>query len=323
MAGFERFLSPMRLPISPLPHVFSESVLHLGFAIFPLSLGKREDPIAMLLDQPAFASYIMGRMKKLAFSLICCISCLSQTTTTHRTIRVVAHRGEHLHAPENTIAAFRGAVQAGADYFETDVRSTSDGKLVLMHDATVDRMTNGQGEVAAMTHEAIRGLEVGLKMGSNWAGTQVPTFDEALTFAREHSIGVYVDSKRLSARDAVDAIARNGMQDRVVVYGGATYLKEVAALNSKLRVTPEAVNAATLKSLMETLPLKVVAFDAKDFNDETIAVARSAGADIFVDRLGPADNPASWQDAIDRGATGIQTDKPAELVQYLKKNGYR
>jgi glycerophosphoryl diester phosphodiesterase len=265
----------------------------------------------------------MVRMKKLVFLLICCISCLAQTAGTHRTIRVIAHRGEHLHAPENTLAAFRGAVEAGADYFETDVRTTSDGKLVLMHDSTVDRMTNGQGDVASMTYEAIGALEVGLKMGPNWAGTRVPTFDEALRFAREHGIGIYVDSKRLTARDAVDAIARHGMQDRVVVYGGAAYLKDVAALNPKLRVMPEANNAATLKSLLETMSLKVAAFDAKDFTDETIAVAHAAGVDIFVDRLGPADNPSSWQDAIDRGAAGIQTDKPAELVRYLKERGYR
>jgi glycerophosphoryl diester phosphodiesterase len=66
-----------------------------------------------------------------------------------------------------------------------------------------------------------------------------------------------------------------------------------------------------------------VKVSAKDFNDETIAVARAARIDIYVDRLGPADSPATWQDAIDRGATGIQTDHPAELVLYLKSKNYR
>lgn len=235
---------------------------------------------------------------------------------------VIAHRGEHLRHPENTLAAFQAAIDAGADFFELDVRTTADGKLVLMHDGNVDRMTNGKGDVALMNFDDIRKLEVGLKMGPQWAGTRVPTFDEALNLAHG-KIGIYVDSKRISAQDVVDALTRTDMLDKVVIYGGARYLKDVVTLQPKLKAMPEAQNPATLKSLLESMPLKVVAFDAKDFNDETIAVARAAGVDIYVDRLGAADNPEMWQDAVDRGAAGIQTDKPAELVQYLKQKGLR
>lgn len=237
-------------------------------------------------------------------------------------IIVISHRGEHLHHPENTIPAFEAAVAAGADFFELDVRTTSDGKLVLMHDSTVDRMTNGKGAVSALTFDEIRKLEVGLKLGPEFAGTRVPTFDEALAYAHG-KIGVYVDSKHISPHDAVDALTRHGMLDHVVVYGGRNYLKEVSTLEPKLKVMPEADNPATLRSLLDLLPLKVAAFDAKDFTDETISIAKEANVAIYVDRLGLADNPAGWQDAIDRGAAGIQTDHPAELVEYLKSKNYR
>jgi glycerophosphoryl diester phosphodiesterase len=237
-------------------------------------------------------------------------------------IVVIAHRGEHLHHPENTLPAFQAAVDAGADFFELDVRTTSDGVLALMHDESVDRMTNGKGSIGNMTFEEVRKLEVGLKMGPQFAGTRVPTFDDALAFARG-KIGIYVDSKRVSASAAVAAIERYDMQDHVVIYGGAGYLKEVSTLRPKMKVMPEAGNPATLRSLMEALPLKVAAYGAGDFNDETIAVARQAKLDIYVDRLGAADTESFWQEAIDRGATGIQTDHPAELVVYLKSKGYR
>lgn len=237
-------------------------------------------------------------------------------------IVVIAHRGEHLRHPENTIAAFQAAVEAGADFLELDVRTTSDGKLVLMHDESVERMTNGKGLIGNLTFDEIRKLEVGLKMGPQFAGTRVPTFDEALGFARG-KIGIYVDSKRISAGDAVAAIERQEMQDHVVIYGGAKYLKEVSALRPKMKVMPEAGSPATLKSLLEALPLMVAAYGAGDFNDETIAVARQAKLDIYVDRLGSADSEFFWQDAVDRGATGIQTDHPVELVAYLKSKGYR
>ena len=235
---------------------------------------------------------------------------------------VISHRGEHLHHPENTMAAFQGAVDAGADYFELDVRTTSDGKLVLMHDATVDRMTGGKGEIAKMTFEDLRKLEVGENLGPGFAGNHIPTFDEALAFARG-KIGVYIDSKQISAADAVAAVKRHDMEDHVVVYGNPNYLKQVGALSPWMRLMPEARNPDVLRGLLDALPLKVAAFDASDFNDPTIAVARAAKIDIYVDRLGAADNPTGWQDAIDRGAAGIQTDHPAELVEYLKSKGMR
>ena len=113
------------------------------------------------------------------------------------------------------------------------------------------------------------------------------------------------------------------MTDRVVIYGGAAFLKEVAALKPGLKVMPEAGSAAQLSSLIESLHLRIAAFDAKDFLDPVIETARRAGVAIFVDRLGAADNEQGWQDAIDRGAAGIQTDHPAELAAYLKSKGYR
>jgi glycerophosphoryl diester phosphodiesterase len=234
-----------------------------------------------------------------------------------RQIVVISHRGEHLHHPENTMPAFRAALEAGADFIEVDVRTTSDGKLVLMHDDTVDRRTNATGAVKDMTLEQVRGLDAGVKSGAEFAGTKVPTFDEALAFARG-KIGVYVDTKRASAADIVAALERHDMQDHVVIYGGFEYLAQVAALRPRIKVMPESVNATIVKKLIAELKPQVIAFGARDFTDEIIGLARDAKAGIYVDRLGDADRPEMWQDAVDRGATGIQTDRPAELVQYLR-----
>lgn len=255
---------------------------------------------------------------RLLVLLTLCVALSAQS----KRIVVIAHRGEHLRHPENTIAAYQGAVDAGADYIEVDVRASSDGKYVLMHDRTVDRMTNGRGAVSDLTFDRLRSLEAGLKMGPEWAGTRIPTFDEALAFAHGR-IGIYVDAKNISAAGTIAAIERHNMQNRVVIYGSFPYLKEIVSQRRTWRVMPEAQNPETLRAMLAEVPLKVVAFSAHDFNDETIAVARAAKADIYVDRLGTADTPAHWQDAVDRGATGIQTDHPAELVEYLKSKGYR
>ena len=76
--------------------------------------------------------------------LLFIIAAAAPAQTRH--VVAISHRGEHLHHPENTMPAFHEAIRLGADYFEVDVRTTADGKLILSHDATVNRCTNGQGE---------------------------------------------------------------------------------------------------------------------------------------------------------------------------------
>jgi glycerophosphoryl diester phosphodiesterase len=222
--------------------------------------------------------------------------------------------------PENTLPAFQAAIDAGADFFELDVRTTSDGRLVLMHDQTVDRTTNGKGAVRELKFDQIRALDAGARFGPKFTGTKVPAFEEALNLAHG-SIGIYVDCKEIAPADLVAALAKADMLDKVVVYGGRAFLKGVLALRPSLRVMPEADDAATLAELLADLNPHVVAFDAQDFKDDVIAIAKQAHIEIYVDRLGPADKTPNWQDAIDRGAAGIQTDRPAELVQYLRSHG--
>lgn len=233
---------------------------------------------------------------------------------------VISHRGEHLSHPENTLPAFEAAIDAGADYFELDVRTTSDGHLVLMHDGRVDRTTNGTGYVREMTLDQIEALDAGVKFGPKFEGTKPPAFEEALRLAHGR-IGVYVDCKQIAPADLVAALEHADMSDKVVIYGGAGFLKHVLELRPGLKVMPEADDASTSTRLIADLKLRVVAFDAGDFKDDVIAIARRAGVEIYVDRLGAADSIEHWRDAIDRGATGIQTDHPAELVAYLRSRG--
>jgi glycerophosphoryl diester phosphodiesterase len=90
-----------------------------------------------------------------------------------------AHRGDPTHAPESTLPSFRRAVELGAPMVELDVHLTADGHLVVMHDATVDRCTNGAGAIADMTLAQIKALDAGSRFAPEFAGETVPTFAEA------------------------------------------------------------------------------------------------------------------------------------------------
>jgi glycerophosphoryl diester phosphodiesterase len=232
-------------------------------------------------------------------------------------ISVISHRGEHLAHPENTLPAFQAAIDAGADYFELDVRTTADGRLVLIHDETVDRTTNGKGRVRDLTFDQIRSLDAGSNFDQKFNATKVPSLEEALALAHGR-IGVYVDCKVIAPMGLVAALEKTDMLDKVVIYGRPGFLKQLQTLRPFLKVMPEADSVGTLKQLVGDLHPNVVAFDAGDFKEEVINVARQSQIAIFVDRLGTQDHLASWRDAIDRGASGIQTDHPAELVDYLR-----
>src|SRR5260221_13408647 len=130
---------------------------------------------------------------------------------------VISHRGDHNAITENTLAAYQKAIDGGADFFELDIRTTSDGRLLLMHDSKLDRTTNGAGELRSLTFDQLRALEVK-------GGHRIPTFLEALELAKKGKCGVYVDIKQASAEDIVATVEAAGMQDRVVLYGGVNYL---------------------------------------------------------------------------------------------------
>ena len=239
-----------------------------------------------------------------------------------RHIVAISHRGEHLHHPENTIPAFEEAIRLGADFIEVDVQTTSDGKLVLSHDATVNRCTNGQGKVSELTFDQIEALDAGIKSGPEFAGTRIPTFDQVLRLARG-KIGVYVDVKSASPQELVSHIEGQGMTDHVVIYCNLGIAKQLQQLNPRLRVMPEATDVAHAKLLIEQLHPKVIAFGASDFKPEVIAAVKEGHTEIYVDLMGATDAPEGWQSAIDAGADGIQTDRPGTLVEYLKQKGYK
>jgi glycerophosphoryl diester phosphodiesterase len=115
-----------------------------------------------------------------------------------------------------------------------------------------------------------------------------------LEFARG-KIGVYIDAKPISAADLVAAVRKFGMEDQVVVYGSMALHRGVQKMEPRIKVMPEAGSVANASRFMGELRPRVVAFDARDFRDEIIAVAREAKAGIYVDRLGTADTPDSWK----------------------------
>lgn len=101
-------------------------------------------------------------------------------------IAVAAHRGNSMYFPENTMSAFRSAASLPIDMIEIDLHMTKDGQLILMHDHTVDRTTDGSGLIREKTLKETKMLDAGSWKGEAFKGEQVPTFEEFLFFMRAY-----------------------------------------------------------------------------------------------------------------------------------------
>lgn len=108
---------------------------------------------------------------------------------------LIAHRGGAAEAPENTLAAFRHALSLGIRRFELDVQMSRDGALVVIHDQTVDRTTNGTGEVGSLLLEELLRLDAGSWFGSEYQGERIPTLREVLEYCATHDAGLLIELK--------------------------------------------------------------------------------------------------------------------------------
>lgn len=131
-----------------------------------------------------------------------------------------AHRGLAPGQPENTLTAFNHAIDMGVAIIELDLRSTADGAIVVMHDPTVDRTTDGSGALAGMSFEQVRRLDAGRKAGAAFAGERVPSYDEVLALAAARPVRLLLDIKDGRRMDLAEVIARakaRGVADRIVI----------------------------------------------------------------------------------------------------------
>lgn len=150
----------------------------------------------------------------------------------------IAHRGASGNFPENTVCAFRAAIDAGAEMCELDVQLSRDGAIVVIHDETVERTTDGKGEVAELTLEELKRLDAGAKFkGGAVKGERIPTLDEVFS-ATSGKCGLNIELKAGGLEHQVAQImqARNALADSIVSSFDWEYLKNIQQLHFNIRV---------------------------------------------------------------------------------------
>jgi glycerophosphoryl diester phosphodiesterase len=180
-------------------------------------------------------------------------------TMTAASPLIVAHRGYSALAPENTLAAYRMAIEAGAPAAECDVYCTKDGQVVLLHDPTIDRTTDGTGPVTELTLEQVKALDAGAWKGEAFVGERIPTLAETLALTR--------GKLRL-----VIEVKQPGIAARVV-----ETIREAEAMGDVTLISFSADTCRQLRDLEPTLPVGWLTGGCKENDpDEADTLIRTA-----------------------------------------------
>ena len=231
--------------------------------------------------------------------------------------QVIAHRGDSAHAPEDTLSAFQGAVQSGADWLEMDVQRTRDGRLVVIHDATVDRTTDGSGNVADLTFDEIRSLKIG-------DGERVPTFDEAIRLAKAAGVGLFPEAKSGGQdpgiyTEMVAALQQEGYLPQTILQSfDHQGLEAIAGANPGLIACP--LYGLWHLSLSEVRPdsAKTVCPMAEMvlLNPWMVRQAHQDGRLVYA-WFGVIENPLTMRILLALGVDGLIVDDPSALAKIV------
>ncbi len=249
--------------------------------------------------------------------------------------RVMGHRGAAGVAPENTLESFRAAVAAGADVLEMDVHATSDGHLVVIHDPTVDRTTDGVGEVRGMTLAALQRLDASARFtpeagetAADFAGPlRVPTLEEVLVAFPHALFNIELKQEAPSVEEAFIAMLdRHGARARTLIAAeNASIMRRLRELAPDMLSGMSAedafgmlmpADAATYRSPGYALQVPVTFGDMPIITKETIARAHALGMEVHAWTI---DDPEEMERLLDLGVDGLITNLPHRAAETVAR----
>jgi len=262
-------------------------------------------------------------------------------------VLAVSHRGDWRYAPENSLAAIQRCIDLGIDVVEIDVRLTKDGHLVLMHDKTVDRTTNGKGLLSEMTLAEVKKLRLKNACGVRHSRQQVPTLEEAMTLSKGKIMVNLDKTEGETVREAYEILVKTGTVQEAIFKGNdplevmreryGSLMDSIVYMPKIWYDTPDkqaylkAFNAeldpVAYEMLFDTEESPVFA-EVENMNANGTTVLAIALWDELcaghTDEVAMLEGPdGAWGWLIDHGANAIMTDRPAELMAYLRERNLR
>jgi glycerophosphoryl diester phosphodiesterase len=241
-------------------------------------------------------------------------------------VLVVGHRGFSAAAPENTQASFKKAMEVGVDMIELDVHLSQDGQVVVIHDDTLNRTTNGKGKVVNYTLNELKQLDAGSWFGSQFFGERIPTLKEVLELTHgqvllciELKVG---DLGQYTLKDLADRslqeVEKAGMLSRVLF--ASFYLSAIERIREKNPGMPVAlIYSKSWSSPQEVTggrPISVLSFHGTVLTQTNATKARQQGIKLLVWTVNTEEQMEHF---LNMGVDGIITNYPDRLIKILQK----
>jgi glycerophosphoryl diester phosphodiesterase len=240
------------------------------------------------------------------------------------TVLVASHRATHNNFPENSIPAIKESIRLGVDILEIDVKVTTDGVPVLMHDGTINRTTTGKGKLEEMSFEQLNQFFLVDKgVITNY---KIPTLEETLLLAKGHIL-VDLDLKTDKLGPILEVIKKTKTED-IVLFFDDDYnsLRFFDKKNKDFMMMPRAHSLAEADSAIALFQPEVVHIDFSFYTPEVISTIKKHKARVWINALGPADiairsgkEEEALSELLKHGANIIQTDEPERLLKLLKE----
>lgn len=236
-------------------------------------------------------------------------------------IQVSAHRGFSYIAPENTIYAFQAAIDADADYIELDVQMTSDKQLVVFHDKTIKRTTNGSGKISDYTYEQLRQFSAGEWFGSEFEDAEIMLLSDVFEFVG-HKALLNIEIKDIgnvneTVEKTVELVKEYGLTSSCYITSFSyKAVKRVKELEPKIK-TALIANIATSTAYSQLPYIDAVSMNYIFVNKSVVNTAHQNGKLIFVWTV---DRETDMRQMISLGVDNIITNRPDKAIEIVESN---
>jgi glycerophosphoryl diester phosphodiesterase len=267
---------------------------------------------------------LMGGTRWLLIAILLITMVLSDNTAVplDGTSLVIAHRGASSLAPENTMAAICAAIELGVDIVEVDVHRSADGELVVVHDSTVDRTTDGEGRVSRLTLEELKALDAGSWFKSSFREERIPTLREVLEAVGDRAIVlIELKAKRIELQ-TIELVQELGMSHQVMIQSFDSHQIQIVNQNApdiptfllvyKPRHSSQPERAARwMISVAQYVGASGIGIRGKWFTPELLALAEEEDLQVFVWTV---NSQPRLRKFIEAGVHGIITNRPQDLL---------
>ena len=254
------------------------------------------------------------RIAFLWFFVQCSVLLFGQPRHVDSEVMVIAHRGGIVEGvPENTLSAFKRSIELGVDYIEADLRASGDGEIVVFHDATLDRTTNGEGRLSEWSINALKQLDLG-------NGEKIPTFEELLKIASGSGVGLVLDikaSESVDLKEVLQAAGKYQMQSSIIIgVRSLEDLKTVKRMDRNVTLLGFIPGIQSVDDFIEAGVHKIRLWpEWIEEHEELIPAIHEKGVDVWM-TAGDLDLKVLEQKK-KKGIDGLIYDRPAALIEHL------